>query len=55
MTLMEVADGGAPHAHRRWRQEVKPMRHYRWAIVSVPFVALALLVGALSVMLAMPR
>ena len=48
---MAAHRGDLDHA----RQEVNPMRHYRWALVSVPFVVLALLVGALSVMLAMPR
>jgi hypothetical protein len=36
-------------------KEVKPMRPYRWTLVPLPFVALALLVAVLSVVLGAPR
>lgn len=36
-------------------QEVNPMRSYRWTLVPLPFVALALLVLGLSTLMALPQ
>lgn len=36
-------------------EEVNPMRQYRWTLVPLAFVALALLVAALSAVVGSPR
>ena len=55
MAFVDLADGDGEAGASMIGEGGEPMRPYRWAVVPLPFVGLALLVGALSSRVGLPR